>query len=46
MEWQVSNKELSQRLKELGVPQESLFYYCGEFKKLERCPDRDWETSV
>ena len=36
MEWQVSNKELSQKLKELRVKQESLWwwvpYFKGDFK--------------
>lgn len=27
MEWQVTNQELSKKLKELGVPQESAFYW-------------------
>lgn len=29
MEWQVSNLELSKKLRDLGVPQESLFLWAG-----------------
>lgn len=42
IEWQVSSLELSQKLKELGCPQESLFYWTKEVE------DQDyyvwWET--
>lgn len=39
IEWQVSSLESSKKLKELGVPQESLFYWVESESKKEKCPD-------
>lgn len=49
IEWQVSSLELSKRLKELGVKQESVFKYCGGHTDyhdsdegvFELCPNTD-----
>lgn len=49
LENQVCSLALAKRLKELGVEQESLYYYCEEQDRQDRPPSGmglyDWETS-